>query len=263
MRLRQLFPKLNKWHLTIKIIPILIGIFVLKLLFHKLGFELFSLDVLFTSLIAATVFLMGFLINGVILDYKESEKLPGDMASSLEAMYDEAYILNKNKNSKITTGFLNYYKDFLKSLNQWFYREERTKNMIEKLHQMNNYFAEFESIMQPIFLSRMKNEQSNLRKMIIRIDYIRDTRFIQPAYAMVEALGLFLVIGLLILKLELFYESVFFTMLVSFLVVYMISLIKDLDNPFDYSKHGENGTEVSIKHIHDLTNRILEQKNNA
>jgi hypothetical protein len=64
----------------------------------------------------------------------------------------------------------------------------------------------------------------------------------------------------LVLKVEPFYEAVFFTMLVSFLVIYMILLIKDLDNPFDYSEHGENGTEVSIKPIHDLTNRILGNK---
>lgn len=37
----------------------------------------------------------------------------------------------------------------------------------------------------------------------------------------------------------------------------MALLIKDLDNPFDYARHGENGTEVSIKPIQDLTNRIL------
>ena len=114
--------------------------------------------------------------------------------------------------------------------------------------------------MQASFLSRMKNEQSNLRKMIIRVDNIRDLSFIQSAYAIVEILAFFVVIGLLILKLEPFYESLFFTMIVSFLVVYMILLIKDLDNPFDYSEHTKSGTEVSIKPLHDLTNRIIGSK---
>jgi hypothetical protein len=122
---------------------------------------------------------------------------------------------------------------------------------------MNNYFSEFEGLTQANFLARMKNEQSNLRKMIIRIDYIRDTSFVQSAYVLVEALAIFLIIGLFILKVEPFYESIFFTMLVSFLIVYMIFLIKDLDNPFDYSNHGENGTEVSIKPIYDLIDRIV------
>ena len=46
------------------------------------------------------------------------------------------------------------------------------------------------------------------------------------------------------------------SLLVSFLMVYMIFLIKDLDNPFEYLEHGESGTEVSIKPIHDLIKRL-------
>ena len=31
----------------------------------------------------------------------------------------------------------------------------------------------------------------------------------------------------------------------------MFLLIKDLDNPFDYSVHGESGTEISLKPLND------------
>ncbi|HRY82686.1 MAG TPA: hypothetical protein P5232_03225 [Candidatus Moranbacteria bacterium] len=247
---------LKKWNLAIKIIPILIGIFLLKLAFHKFGFEYISLNALFTSLIAATTFLIGFLITGVISDYKESEKIPGDMVAGLEALYDEVYILDKNKSNEITKNYLDFYGKFLNSTIDWFYRKEKTKDILAKLHQMDDHFAKLESMIQPNFLTRMKNEQSNLRKMIIRVDNIRDMSFIQSAYAIVESLAFFVITGLLIIKVEPFYEALFFTILVSFLMIYMIFLIKDLDNPFDYSEHGENGTEVSIKPIHDLIERI-------
>jgi hypothetical protein len=82
------------------------------MIFHKFGLEVISLNALFTSLIAATTFLIGFLILGVISDYKESEKIPSDMVESLETIYDEAYILNKNKNNKVTNEFITFYKDF-------------------------------------------------------------------------------------------------------------------------------------------------------
>jgi hypothetical protein len=260
MRLKDKFSFLKKWHLAIKIVPILLLIFILKLIFHWYSLEIVSLSSLFTSLIAGTIFLLGFLITGVISDYKESEKLPVEMASCLETIYDEYYILDRNKGNKATKDFFEFYKDLLKSINNWFYRKERTKNIIEKIHHMDDHLAEIEPIIQPNFLTRMKTEQNNLRRMIIRIDSIRDLSFIQSAYAIVEILALFVVVGLLIIKVEPFYESVFFSMLVSFLVIYMIFLIKDLDNPFDYSEHGENGTEVSIKPIHDLTERICGSK---
>ena len=257
MLIKKLFPGLKKWHLAIKIIPILIGIFILKLLSHKFGLEYISLNALFTSLIAATTFLIGFLITGVISDYKESEKIPGDMAAGLEALYDEIYILDKNKGNESTEFFLNFHKEFLDSIINWFYRKEKTRSILMKLHKMDDHFAELESSIQPNFLTRMKNEQANIRRMVIRVDNIRDLSFVQSAYAIVEALAFFVVFGLLILKVEPFYEAMFFTMLVSFLLVYMIFLIKDLDNPFDYSQYGENGTEVSIKPIKDLIERLV------
>lgn len=259
MAVKKLFPKLKKWHLAIRIIPILVGIVVLKLLFHKFDLEFISLNALFTSLIASTTFLIGFLITGVISDYKESEKIPGDMASGLESLYDEIYILDKNKGNDTTKKFLVFYGEFLKSITDWFYRKEKTRSILKKLHHMDDHFAELESMIQPNFLTRMKNEQGNIRKLIIRVDNIRDLSFVQSAYAIVEALAFFVIFGLLILKVEPFYEALFFTTLVSFLMTYMIFLLKDLDDPFDYSEHGESGTEVSIKPIRDLIDRLIDR----
>ena len=44
---------------------------------YALGWEVLSLNALLSGLVAADVFLMGFLLGGVIADFKESEKLPG------------------------------------------------------------------------------------------------------------------------------------------------------------------------------------------
>jgi hypothetical protein len=260
VQLRFKSSKAKKWILLIRIIPILFAVFIAKLIVHSLGFELVDLNALFTSIIAATTFLIGFLIAGVITDYKESEKIPGDIASSLETIYDEASILDKNKHSKVTKDFLLYYNDFLQSMVEWFYRKQRTKAILEKLHGMNNYFSEFEGLMQSGFLSRMKNEQSNIRKQVIRIDNIRDLSFIQSGYIIVEILAFLVVSGLILMKLEPFYEAIFFSLTVSFLLIYMIVLIKDLDNPFDYATNGESGSEVSLKPINDLITRVNEYK---
>jgi uncharacterized membrane protein len=47
---------------------------VAKLLAHYVNWEPISLNALFTGIIAANVFLMGFLLSGVLSDYKESER---------------------------------------------------------------------------------------------------------------------------------------------------------------------------------------------
>jgi hypothetical protein len=102
----------------------------------------------------------------------------------------------------------------------------------------------------------MKQEQTNVRRMLNRVHTIRETTFIQSGYAVVEALAVLLMFGLLILKIDPFYESLFITGLASFFILYMIFLIKDLDNPFDYDDNGVEGNEVSLKPLNDLINRI-------
>jgi len=124
---------------------------------------------------------------------------------------------------------------------------------LSRISSMNEFFIKFDMEgVQPGYIIKMKNDQNNLRKLILRIDTIRDTDFIGSAYAIVEVMAFLLGIGLLIMKIEPFYASLFFTLIVTFLISYMILLIHDIDNPFDYSVKGESGTEVSLKPIHDL-----------
>jgi hypothetical protein len=246
----------KKWHIFIKIIPFLAVIIGIKLIVHKFGFEIISLNALFTSIVAATTFLIGFLITGVISDYKESEKIPGEMASSLETLHDEARIIAINKKAKEADDFIKYNSSFVDSLLSWFYKKEKTKVLLEKISRMNEFFAKLESFAQANFISRMKQEQSNIRKLVIRVHTIRETSFVQSAYAIVEVLTFFLVIGLILLKLEPFYEAMFFVTIVSFLTLYMLFLIRDLDNPFEYADFGDSGTEVSLKPLYDLQDRL-------
>lgn len=246
----------NKWHILIKILPFLAGIIILKFIAHSYSLEMISLNALFTSIVAATTFLIGFLITGVISDYKESEKIPGELAASMEAIYDEAQIMQKNKQSAEAQEFIEFHRSFLKSLLDWFYKRERTRAILGKISMMNGHFAKLEAQALPAFISRMKQEQNSIRKMVIRINTIRDTSFIQSAYAIVEILAFFLITGMVLLKMEPFYESIFFVCIVSSLVLYMLFLIKDLDNPFDYAAYGETGSEISIKPLNDLMERL-------
>lgn len=249
----------QKWSVAVKVMPIIFVVALLKLLSHNLGWEVMELNALFTSLVAGTIFLIGFLISGVLSDYKESEKIPNELTASFKSLFDDAYTIWKSKNSMAAKQFMEYEKDFLNSCMEWFYRKERTKNIQSKLTQMNDFFVELDKEgIQPAYIIRMKNEQNNIRKMLLRIDTIRDTDFIGSAYAIVEAMGVLTAIGLILIRIEPFYASLFFTLLVTFLIAYMVLLIMDLDNPFDYSAKGESGTEISLKPLNDLHESMRE-----
>ena len=109
----------------------------------------------------------------------------------------------------------------------WFYKKERTRLILNKISMMNDFIIELDKEgVQANYIIKLKNEQNSLRKMILRIDTIRDTEFIGSAYAIVEAMGFLTGLGLIIIKIEPFYASLFITLLVTFLISYMFLLIK-------------------------------------
>jgi len=242
----------KKWAIGIQILPILLAIILVKFALHFLGWEVLSLNPLFTSIVAATIFLLGFLITGVLTDYKESEKIPGELAASLATLSDEAICIYKAKKCKQAQDFMEHISTLSNDIIAWFHKKERTMLLLQKISDMNEHFVELEPYTQTNFLSRLKQEQNNIRRLVIRSHSIRETKFFLPAYAIAEALAFFLILGMLILKLEPYWESIFFILLVSFVVLYMIYLIKDLDNPFDYVQDEETSNEVSLKPLHDV-----------
>ena len=243
----------QKWSIAFRILPIVAFVAILKFLSHAYEFEFMELNALFTSLVAGTIFLIGFLITGVLSDYKESEKIPSELSSTLKSLFDDTYTIFKGKNSDTARQFIEYQKSFINSLNDWFYKKERTNSIINKISLMNDFFVSLDREgIQPNYIIKMKTEQNTIRKIILRIDTIRDTGFVGSAYAIVEAMWIAIAFGLIIIKIEPFYASLFFTILVTFLISYMFLLIKDLDNPFDYSTKGESGTEISLKPIRDF-----------
>lgn len=248
---------LQKWSVALKILPLVLMVGLLKFASHHFGLEVMELNALFTSLVAGTIFLIGFLISGVLSDYKESEKIPSEFAASLRTLLDDSLTILNGKNSDAARRFILFQKSFTASLNDWLYKKERTRVMLQKISQMNDYFVDLEKEgIMANYIIKLKSEQNNIRRILMRIDTIRDTDFAGSAYAIVEAMGFLTVTGLLIIHIEPFYASLFLTLLITFLISYMIFLIRDLDNPFDYSHKGESGTEVSLKPFHDFENDL-------
>ncbi len=245
-----------KWKLSIKVIPLVLLILIVKLISHALELEFLTLNSLFSAIISANVFLIGFLISGVLVDYKEAEKLPGELAVCLEALTDEMTILAKGKKNKVVSDALHHVFSLSENILKWFYKEERTKNVLDQITKLNDYFFAFEPLTQANFIVRMKQEQSNLRRLVTRIHTIRDTSFNPSGYAIAEVITALLSFGLIFTKIDPYYESLFFVAFVSFILIYMVLLIKDLDNPFGYY-HQENVSEdVPLKPIQDVIQRL-------
>jgi hypothetical protein len=245
-----------RWKLAVKVLPVVALLVLAKLIIHVAEADFIELTTLLGSVVAATVFLLGFLLAGTLTDYKESERLPGELASSIEALADECFITLKNKGGETVESAVLYVAEFAAAVHRWFYREERTRAIMERLTGMNDHFLNFESLTQPNFIVRMKQEQSTIRRIITRIDTIRDTSFVSAGYTIAEIATALLFIGLLLTDIEPFYEALFYVIAIGFFMTYLIALIRDLDNPFNYARDAGEAAEVSIKPIADLAEKL-------
>ena len=228
-----------------------------KLVAHSLGWEVISLNPLFSGIVAANVFLMGFLLSGVLADYKESERLPGELAASIETIADEAAIVYESKKAEVAKQFLEYLLGLTVSVKNWFHKKEHTRILMSTLGEMSHHFANLEGLTQANFIARLKQEQSNIRRMLIRIHTVRETSFIPSGYIIAHVTSLLLVAGLILVKIDPFYESLFFVGVITFLLRFLGLLIQDLDNPFGYYE-GDSVEDVSLKPLDDVIARLRE-----
>ncbi len=125
------------------------------------------------------------------------------------------------------------------------------------LGEMTHHFANLEGLTQANFIARLKQEQSNLRRILIRIHTVRETSFIPSGYIIAHVTTLLLVAGLVLVKIDPFYESLFFVGVITFLLRFLGLLIQDLDNPFGYYEGG-SVEDVSLKPLDDVIVRLRE-----
>ncbi len=154
------------------------------------------------TLITADVFILGFLLTGVMADYKESEKLPGDLAVSIGAIADECFVLWHHQQAQPAVECLHHLMDLTTSLKAWFYRREQTEALLEQVSDLGDFFAAIEPFSQANFIVRLKQEQNSISRMLVRIHTIRETSFVSSAYTMARLATFLILGGLLTLKVE-------------------------------------------------------------
>ena len=85
------------------------------------------------------------------------------------------------------------------------------------------------------FTTRLKTEQAIIRKLVIRMDTMRRTSYVSAGYLIAEVTAVMLMVVLVITDLGAMAPSLVLVGLISYLLVYLVSLIRDLDNPFEYA----------------------------
>jgi len=221
------------------------------------GFEIMELNTYFSTLVAADVFLLGFLLSGAMPDYKEAEKIPGEMSSAFDSIVEECDVLKgKPASRKEAVACLEHTRLAIASIVRWFHHEERTRDVIETLRGFAPLFAKLEPHTQANFLVRLKQEVSAVRRMVVRMRNIREATVVAPAYAVSELFTAIVIVSLVFVDMGTMLEAILITGSISYLLVYMIMLIRDLDNPFQYHNKAHMQDEIAIEPLHAVDRTI-------
>jgi predicted membrane chloride channel (bestrophin family) len=256
--MKKTMMRINKqYRLLLRVGAMVVAVVGTKLLVHFLGWEALSINPLFSGIIAANVFLMGFLLSGVLSDFKESERLPGELSACLENLAQEVSGIRIAKPEAGVGSCLILLSQLSKDILSWFHKKHQTAELLEHLNDLTPQFAVMEQWTQATLVARLKQEQGNLRRTLVRIHTIRETSFISAGYMLADITTFLLCLGLILAKIEPFYESLFFGGVISYLMIFLLMLIRDLDNPFGYYER-YSGADVSLKPLEDTARRLAQ-----
>ncbi len=203
---------------------------------QSVWFEFSDVSVVFTG----AFFVMSMMLQGTMTDFKESEKIPGEIASHLEAIYDWILLakhINKEKNlainqqvtklHNVADGIMVWYKSKRKHSQQIF-------PLLRQLNDIVYYFAQNAGDKEAI--KGIQENTNALRKLNTRAYTISRTDFVKSAYILQISI-LSLILPLLIFAhFKTIYGAFIVTFIVGFIFIYLYKLIRDLDNPFDQNQ---------------------------
>lgn len=225
-----------------KALPLAILFLSIKLgLLHFFNFEGLVKFSEIGLVVTGGMFLIGFMLAGTMSDYKESEKLPADMAAALESLEDTINLAHQFKG-----GFsLQTVKEKLfkvsDSILSWFHYQKTNDEIFNEISGITDIALILEQAGVGAIASRISSEQNNLRKQFSRVSVIRRTHFLSTGYALLEVITVVIVLLLMISKFD---SELIAIIIVGFIVqifFYMIYLIRDVDEPFEYDPSGKVG----------------------
>ena len=220
----------------LRVLAIVVVMVLGKFVVHAFAWEAISLNALFTGIIAANVFLMGFLLSGVLSDYKEAEKMPGEVSACLENMCQEVLAMRVAKPEAPIGSAIAALSKLAGDIDTWFHRKLDTEGLVASINRLTVEFSALEPASAATWVSRLKSEQSTLRRTMTRIEVIRDTSFVSTGYMLASLITFLLCLGLVFVNMDPFYENVITSSVIAFLLAFMLLLIRDLDDPFGYGE---------------------------
>lgn len=214
-----------------------------KYILHYFELEPIQLGSLHGSVISGVIFVIGFLLSATMADYKESERIPADIASTLEGMYEDALSIEQNYPKFKSEA----YREQLHAIAAGYLVDLRSSSRKSvtrtELHNLNALHAAMETAGVPAnFIVKLKQQQTVLLRHLFRVNYIQRITFIPSATILAWSIVGLAAILLLMTNMDPFVAGVVISGAIMFILAYVLQLISVIRTPF----HAEGRTRDDV-----------------
>jgi predicted membrane chloride channel (bestrophin family) len=242
--------------LLVLALPVAFGMIVLKWLYDESSAKHRELSPLLTGVIAAEVFIVGFMLAGTAADFKEAERLPGELAAGLETVADECLIMDDELELPEARQCVAQLVEIGHSVRMSLLQNTGFDPVMADLRALNPLFMVFAPKIQAGFTTRLKSEQATMRKLVIRMDTMRRTSYVSAGYLIAEVTALVILLLLLITEIGELTPTVLVVGVLTYLLFYVLALIRDLDNPFEYRSGRPGAADVDLEVLERSEDRL-------
>ncbi|MGE3066476.1 MAG: hypothetical protein AB7K67_12875 [Hyphomicrobiaceae bacterium] len=253
----------KRFRLFLTVVAVVVALSVAKAAIHALGLEFLSLNPLFTSAIAGSIFIIGFLLSSVLSDYKEAERIPAELRVALEAIHDDVTAFGAARNDVDVDVLRRTLSNIVTALGDRLGHQGGHADMVPVLSEIDKLSPIFSALEQSglpaNFVVRLRTAQDALRRSILRIYHIQRMQFVPSIHILVQTLVAAMLFLLLFLKTEGSPESALIFGFVAYMFVYALYLISMLEQPF--RKGHDSLDDVSLFLLREFQEKLKPQVN--
>lgn len=225
--------------ITILVTALIVGC---KYLLHASGLELIVLGSLHGSAISGVIFVIGFILSATISDYKEAERIPAEIAATIEDMNEDVVSIHANYPKFDLAGYQTQLQKVASSL-AGDLRNSKNNTAKTQLYALGTLHAAMEKSGVPAnFIVKLKQQQAGLVRHLFRVNYIQKITFIPSATILAYSIVVITIILLLLTEIEPFVGGVILTGVLTFILVYVLQMIEVIKTPF----HGAGRTRDDV-----------------
>lgn len=226
----------KKFRLFFTVAAVVLALGCVKVAVHYYGLEIFELNSLLTSGIGGAIFIIGFLLSSVLADYKEAERIPADIRTSIEAINGDLESFATINHDFDLAGCRRILLSTIDKLRSGLGHARDHRDIppvLAEIGKLTPIFGRLESMgMAANFVVRLRTTQDVLRRSMLRIYQIQRVEFVPSVHVLVRTLVFSIVAMMLFLKTEGDPASAIMFGFISYMFVYALYLVRLLEQPF-------------------------------